>query len=185
MQWQNPRWRPKYQKPLKSPFLNLQMEWTSSDVAHSQTMCSSIGSENSEKSASNSKYSRYKIGLQSPVWLPWGALLIYLIFGLPYFQLSTTNKTQNWYRGTFDTSVLKIEIWSQNCNILFGFYVPQHGLSSRTILYFTMFKVTWYLKKEMTWGSYNTYVISGHMCSPRSRKRQEKESNKKLWGPKL
>ena len=52
MQWQIPRWRPKYQKPLKSPFLNLQMEWTSSDVAHSETMCSSVGSENS---ASNKK----------------------------------------------------------------------------------------------------------------------------------
>ena len=35
----------------------------------------------------------------------------------------------------------------------------------------------------MTWGSHYTYVIPGHMCTPRSRKRQEKESNKNNEGP--
>ena len=70
---------------------------------------------------------------------------IYLIFGLPVFQIATRYKTQNCYPGyflpKFSESVFKNIV---SC-LVFVLEIPQHGLSSQAIAIFAEFKVMWFL----------------------------------------
>ena len=40
--------------------------------------------------------------------LPYVTLLIYIIFGLPYFQFAKRYKAQNWYQGKLNSSIFQI-----------------------------------------------------------------------------
>ena len=107
--WQNPRWRRKYQNfSLKSTILFI--------VIIGHTICSSTGicmgrmNTRKKKTAANSLSFKNTAAVKFDR-TPWLPLMIYLIFGLPYFHIATRYNVQNYYRGKFDVWSLKSEIF--------------------------------------------------------------------------